>query len=82
MDETKERLLVWSMWAVAFCVVEGVKVVGTVPGHYGRMGWLLDDSDGEASRALEKWRNGVPIVNGRALLDAHSRLMDDAKQLT
>jgi len=75
-------LVVYSMWAVAYTVVCGVKVVGTQTGSYGRVGWRLDNADGRTKQLLDEWRSGVAIVNGRALLDAHNRLMDDVRHLT
>jgi hypothetical protein len=86
MQDTKGAelpvLVVYSMWAVAYCVVSGVKIVGTQTGSYRRMGWRLDNADGRAKGLLDEWRSGAPIVNGRALLDAHNRLMDDVRHLT
>lgn len=82
MSEPQETLTVYSMWAVSYAIVSGVKIVGTVTGHYGRMGWRLDNAEGKAQAVLDEWRSGVAVVNGRALLDAHARLMDDVKNLT
>lgn len=75
-------LVVYSMWTVAYAMVCGVKIVGTQTGSYGRVGWRLDNADGTAKRLLDEWRSGVAIVNGRALLYAHNRLMDDVRHLT
>jgi hypothetical protein len=81
-SEPQETLIVYSMWAVAYCQVSGVEIVGTVFGNYGRMGWQLDNADGRAKQLLDEWRSGEAVVNGRALIDTRSRLMDDAKNLT
>ena len=80
VGEQLPTLLVFSMWAVAYCVVGGVEIVSTQAGSYGRMGWRLDNADGKAKKLLDEWRAGVAIVNGRALLDAYQRLMDDVRQ--
>ena len=73
-------LLVWSMWAVAYCIVNGVKIISPQRGERGRMGWWLDNAEGKAKRHLDEWRAGAALVNGRALIDAHQRLMDEVKR--
>jgi hypothetical protein len=73
---TLPTLTVYSLWAVAYAVINGIEIVGTERGNYGRVGWILDNTDGRAKRVLDVWREGTPIVNGRALIAAHSRLMD------
>jgi hypothetical protein len=77
-----DTMTIYSMWAVSYCLVNGVQVAATVRGSYGRMGWRLDNHDGRAKVLLDEWRSGVAIVNGRALLDMHNRLMSDVKNLT
>ena len=80
--EILPTLVSWSMWAVSYAMVSGVRLVGTVTGQYGRLGWRLDNTDGKAKAALDCWRSGQAVVNGRDLIDAHGRLLDDVRHLT
>jgi hypothetical protein len=80
MQENREQLLCWSMWAVAYAIVSGVSIAGTSRGSAGRVGWWLENSNGQAQAALDAWRSGVAIVNARALLDAHFSLMDEVRR--
>jgi hypothetical protein len=80
IEEQPTTLLSWSMWGVAYAVVSGVKIVSMVPGNNGRLGWRLDDTDGKAAAALDTWRNGSPMVDGRLLVQVHFELMDDVRE--
>jgi len=81
MEHYKEAIVSWSVWGVAYCVVSGVRILGTVSSTSGgRMGWRLDNEDNKAWLALDTWRNGTPSVNGRELVDAHFGLMDDIRR--
>jgi hypothetical protein len=75
-DGAQPYMTIYSMWAVSYAMVNGVEIIGTTSGRYGRVGWKLDNTDGRAKTVLDEWRSGIAIVNGRALIDAHSRLMD------
>jgi hypothetical protein len=73
---TAPVLVSWSLWAVSYCVACGIEIVGKLDGGSGRVGWRLDNKDGQAKRALDEWRSGEAVVNGRALVDAHRQLVD------
>ncbi len=51
------------LWAVAYCLARGGRLVGTVPGRW--MTFLLDDSDGTASEALRMYYRGEALVHAR-----------------
>ncbi len=42
------------LWAAAYLLKNGVGLVRTLPGQW--VGFVFDDADGSASRALERWR--------------------------
>lgn len=70
-DEEQKTLQTWNVWACALATTRGVKLVRTIPGSPG--GWTgmeLDDSTGEASRAIEDWRYGWATVNARDFVEA------------
>ena len=50
-------IITYSVWAAAFALVNGVRLVDTVPGD--RVGFVLDDSDGRATWAVIQWRQAM-----------------------
>jgi hypothetical protein len=79
--ETLPTLVSWSMWGVSYAMVAGVRLLGTIAGQNGRLGWRLDNEGGKAKHALDEWRSGEAVVNGRALIDCHNILLDDIRHL-
>jgi hypothetical protein len=67
-----------SFWAVAYALSQGVTLLDM---HYrpkgeGRHRFYLDDTDGQASRALDTWFTGAPVGNLRAFISAYYVLVD------
>lgn len=65
----------WNVWAAALALSRGVRLVRTIPGSPG--GWTgieLDNSTGEARRAVEDWRYGRALVNVRDFVESYRDL--------
>ncbi len=70
-------IITYSVWAAAFALVNGVRLVDTVPGD--RVGFVLDDSDGRATWAVIQWRQDDATVDGRALVETYRDLLTRAR---
>jgi hypothetical protein len=73
------ELVVYNLWAAAWLVCQGCKVARYIPVSKWRIGVGFEDNDGKASRALDVWRTGTPLVHGRLLVDNHSELLAAAR---
>lgn len=65
------------LWASAYALTLGVKLLRVVKDPGQKAVFVLDDTDGIASSALNEWWNGQPVVNGRTLVAARSALLDE-----
>ena len=67
-----ETLELFDIWAAAYAVASGAKLVKIVPGDWTR--YVFDDSTGQASKALGEWRTDRAYVSARALAVAYRQL--------
>lgn len=65
------------LWASAYAMTLGVKLLQVVRDPGQKAVFVLDDTGGQATAALNTWWNGQPIVNGRTLVAARSALLDE-----
>ena len=65
-------LELFDIWAAAYAVATGVKLVKVLPGEWTR--FVFDDSSGQASKALGEWRTDRAYVSARALAIAYRQL--------
>jgi len=73
--QAKERKTV-ALWASAYALTLGVRLLEVVADSGQKAVFVLDDSAGQATEALDTWWNGSPMVNGRDLVAARSVLLD------
>jgi hypothetical protein len=62
----------YDIWAGAYAIATGVKLVQVLPGEWVR--YVFDDSSGKASKALGEWRTDRAYVSARALAIAYRQL--------
>jgi hypothetical protein len=65
-------LEIYDIWAAAYALATGVKLVQVLPGEWAR--FIFDDSSGQASRALGEWRTDRAYVSARSLAIAYRQL--------
>ena len=65
-------LVVYSLAAVAYCALCGVKIAGMVPGNRDRKGFILDSTDGRAKIALDSGGQETRTSMGQTLIDIAS----------
>jgi hypothetical protein len=60
------------VYLTGYLVARGVRLVRIIPGQMVR--WVLDDSDGSASRYRAGFLSGEPVlIDAHALYDAYSK---------
>ena len=75
----QQELTTYSIWAAAYAVLQGVSLLGTRSNGVGRRSLIvLDNHDGKAAEAIQEWRKGSPICNGRSLAEVYRDLMNAA----
>jgi len=82
MDTQQSEVRVYSLWAGAYALAQGVRLLRMEPqSHNRRVRFYFDDENGAASAALTEWRNGAAIVPGRVLMKYRTELLAAAKAL-
>lgn len=81
MDTKQSEVRVYSLWAGAYALAQGVRLVRIEPGNTGRVRLYFDDKDGAASAAINEWRNGAALIQGRVLMKYRTELLAAAKAL-
>jgi hypothetical protein len=80
--ETKQiEVSVYSLWAGAYALAQGVRLIRIEPGNTGRARFYFDDENGAASAAINEWRNGTAMIPGRVLMKYRTELLAAAKAL-
>jgi hypothetical protein len=54
---------VTDLFAAAYCLTQGVELVGALPGRFVRI--QLNDTQGKATARLDEWYNGEPLVDAQ-----------------
>jgi hypothetical protein len=75
-ENTIERKTV-ALWASAYALTRGVRLIRVERGQTHKAVIVLDDTEGQATEALEVWWCATPMVNGRSLIAARSVLLDE-----
>jgi hypothetical protein len=78
----KPTLSSTSLWATAYAMVRGVRLLEVLPrnGH-PRNSFILDNTDNRAHFALQEYWNGTPVCHVRKLLDWHVKLLELAREV-
>lgn len=62
-------IVTYNVWSVALAVTRGVPIIRTIPGRWAA--FELDNSNGQASQALEEYRTGQAKVSAREFIEAY-----------
>lgn len=57
------------LWAASYLYAKGIRLLKTIPGYW--VGFEFDDTDGQASKALNDWYASDVQVSARDFVAAH-----------
>lgn len=78
MDETlhetpTREMTLHDRWCASYALALGATLL-RVTQHGTWPAWVFDNTDKKASRALDEWRKGAPIINAKLYAEACRRL--------